>query len=142
MMPNTPQPEAYALRTRIAGRVILSLLSLIILFHLTIITGLVPYDIVWGGRLETQSQMLVFEMVSIGINFFILWLVAMKMKIVKPVLSPKTLRVLFWLLFGLFSLNTLGNLMAENHLEMIIFTPLTLLLAVFFFQLARAPLHP
>ncbi|MEN9442639.1 MAG: hypothetical protein RLZ33_2716 [Bacteroidota bacterium] len=47
------------------------------------------------------------------------------------------LRFAFWLFFVLFSLNTLGNLFAETLTETLIFTPLTILLAVLSLRLAR-----
>ncbi len=43
---------------------------------------------------------------------------------------PLLLRIIFWLMFFLFSLNTLGNLMAESMFEKALFTPVTLILAV------------
>jgi hypothetical protein len=39
-------------------------------------------------------------------------------------------------MFVLFAINTVGNIFSNNELERLIFTPLTLLLAVFSLRLA------
>jgi membrane protein DedA with SNARE-associated domain len=35
-----------------------------------------------------------------------------------------------WVMFCLFLFNTLGNILSENHLEKIIFTPVTIVLSL------------
>ena len=115
---------------------ILLILSAIIVFHCLIITGIIPFEIVWGGRLKNHSQMLQFESISIALNLIMLAIVAVRIGILKVNLKPAILKIAFWLMALLFSLNTIGNLLSSNSLETMIFTPLTLLLAVFCFRLA------
>ena len=80
--------------------------------------------------------MLQFESISIALNLTMLTLVAIKTGLLKINLKPNFLKVTFWLMAVLFALNTLGNLLAVNTLETLIFTPLTFILAVFSFRLA------
>jgi len=47
-------------------------------------------------------------------------------------------RVVMWIMFVLFTANTIGNLFSLNELESIIFTPITLVLAL---QTLRLALH-
>lgn len=115
---------------------LLTLFSLVILFHVLVLTGVVPYKIVWGGRLETVSQMIRFEVISITINLIMLSWVAIKSGYLKCSLNKRWIQVGFWVMVALFSLNTVGNLFAISQWERWIFTPLTFLLAVFSLRLA------
>lgn len=124
---------------RFAGRALTVIFSLTILFHLAVIAGLVPIDMIWGGRLKTQEALYVFESISLVLNALMLWVVIIRMNYVKISVNPKVIRVVLWLMFLLFLLNTLGNLMAFNNLETYIFTPVTFLMVVFSLRLAIKP---
>jgi hypothetical protein len=121
---------------RIAGLALTAIFLLIIPFHLAVIVGLVPIDIIWGGRLKTREELYVFESISIVLNALMLWIVASRMGYVKVLINRKVIRVILWLMVILFSLNTIGNLMAFNNLETYIFTPITFLMALFSLRLA------
>lgn len=114
------------------------LFGLTIVFHLLVVAKIIPFDIVWGGRIQSESEMLKLELVSIALNLFFLFVVFAKAEIIKVRISAKFFRGMFWLMTALFLLNTLGNLMSENHLEKIIFTPITLILTVFSLILASS----
>lgn len=86
--------------------------------------------------MKTHNDILVMEGVSIGINLLLLGIVFLRFKIRNNDTIVQKLRIAFWLFFGLFSLNTLGNLFAETLTETLIFTPLTILLAVLSLRLA------
>jgi len=119
-----------------AARGMIIILSLIIIFHVLVLTGIIPYKIVWGGRLESTTDMIRFEVVSIGINLLMLATVANKSGYLNWGKSKQWVRIGLWIMVVLFSINTLGNLVAINIWEKIIFTPLTLLLAFFSLRLA------
>jgi hypothetical protein len=119
-----------------AARSVIIILSLIVIFHLLVLAGIIPYKIVWGGRLESTTDMIRFEFVSIGINLLMLAIVANKSGYLNWGKSKQWVRIGLWIMVVLFSVNTLGNLVAINIWEKIIFTPLTLLLAFFSFRLA------
>jgi hypothetical protein len=46
-------------------------------------------------------------------------------------IPKKIITYAFWLMTGLFLLNTLGNILSKNKLERNLFTPVTILLAIF-----------
>ena len=119
-----------------AALAILTFLTLILFFHIFVLLGVIPYSIVWGGRLESVTQMRVFEIVSIVLNSVIIATVSMKSGYLQPVVSVKTLNFILWLLVVLFTLNTIGNLFSTSTLETIVFTPLTLIGAVLCYRLA------
>ena len=54
-----------------AINLMLYLLVVVILFHLCIMLKIVPYEISWGGRLKNDTEMYVFETISIIINLLL-----------------------------------------------------------------------
>ncbi|MES2766854.1 MAG: hypothetical protein V4642_13350 [Bacteroidota bacterium] len=124
------------LSENIATKGMLIIFSLITIFHVLVITGVVPFQIVWGGRLQNREQMLVFEAVSIALNTIMLIVVMVRAGMLSISIRPSVLKVIFWTMCGLFLLNTVGNLFSANSFEKAFFTPLTLLLAVFSWRLA------
>lgn len=117
--------------------VILILFILIVIFHFLVIFGIVPFQNVWGGRLKTQEEMLKFEAFSIVLNLIFIAVVLVKAGFWKVKISPKIISLLLWIMTILFALNTIGNLFAVNDLEKYIATPITFILSVLCFILAR-----
>jgi hypothetical protein len=120
----------------LAVHAMIALLSLVLVYHLIIITGLIPYEATWGGRLQNREQMLRFETVSIVVNLFILAVILIKGGYLKLKLPTMVLKALLWAFAVLFALNTVGNLASTSMMELIIFTPLTAISAVFCARLA------
>jgi hypothetical protein len=112
------------------------LLVLICIFHGLVLLGIIPYKVVWGGRLTDTREMYTFELTSLAINSCIILLVCWKAGWMKPWLGKRLVQALLWAVFALFLLNTIGNIFSLNHLEAIIFTPLTALLCLLFLRLA------
>ncbi|MNJ91862.1 hypothetical protein D3C87_95170 [compost metagenome] len=111
--------------TKNAFRILFGLLSVVILFHLLILVKIIPYEITWGGRLQSDREMYVFEGISIALNVFLIWMLSLKAKKVKNWFVSFVL----WFFCVLFLLNTIGNLFAETLLEKS-FSVLTLLSAL------------
>lgn len=120
---------------KFAVNLMMVLLSCVVIFHFLILAGVIPYNMVVGGRLENASQMVFFEIVSVIINLAIIAVVAIKAGYIKPFLSNRVVTALLWLLVALFTLNTLDNIFSKTTLETIIFTPLTLVSAVLCYRL-------
>jgi len=111
------------------GNLLLTLLGLLFVFHLLIIAGIVPYGIVWAGKIKNRQQMLRMETVSLLVLTLAVLLVLMRMSYLQWVDNPIVLKGGMWLLFAFFSLNTLGNLTAKSPFEKYGFGSLTLLMA-------------
>ncbi len=107
-----------------------------LVYHFLIVTQVIPYNIAWGGRLESLSAMYVFEAVSITINLLIIAVIATKGGYLKPVIPLKVVSVVLWALVVIFSLNTIGNIFAKTLFEALVFTPVTLVSAVFCYRMA------
>jgi hypothetical protein len=102
---------------KMAIKLLLGLIVAVTLFHLAILIKLVPYDITWGGRLKNNAQMVVFETLSIALNCLLGFVLLLKGEYVKPVVPLKLVNLVLWAYLVLFSVNTLGNLVAKTTLE-------------------------
>jgi membrane protease YdiL (CAAX protease family) len=125
------------LNSQVAVKVMLGLLSIVILFHLLIIIEMVPYKMAWGGKLQTDGQMYVFEGFTILINLFLLFTLLIKGRYIKPQLSERTIKIVLWVYFLLFVLNTIGNLFAQSNLEKL-FALLTSIFAALILLILRS----
>lgn len=109
---------------------------LVSVFHICVLIGIIPYTIVWGGRLQNATQMAVFETVSLTVNVFIIFVLANAAGYSR-LLSKRVVSFFCAILSGIFALNTVRNLLSVSVIEKILFTPLTAILAIVFFLLAR-----
>ena len=119
-----------------AIKITLFILTSVVLFHCCIILKIIPYEIAWGGRLKSDTEMYVFETLSIFINLFLLWVLLMKGAFVKSRLSHKAIQIILWVFIILFALNTIGNLFAKAIIEKV-FSILTLGLSILLWHIVR-----
>lgn len=109
--------------------ILLGLLIAVILFHIAVVAKAIPYDIAWGGRLQNDSEMYIFETISILINLFLGLVLLMKGNYIKFRFSEKTIDIILWIFLALFVLNTVGNLFAKTNFEKF-FAVLTFIFAI------------
>lgn len=114
----------------------LVLSALVMIFHLAVLAGVVPADIVWGGRTGSRSELVAMETVSLAVNAFLALTVLLRTGRIRSGIPQKWLKGVMWLFMFVFALNTIGNLMAFNRLETWLFTPLTLISSVLCARLA------
>ena len=98
-------------------KIFLGLLVIIILFHICIVSKIIPYNIAWGGRLQNDTEMYIFETISILINVFLSWVLLMKGNFVKYKFSHWAIIIILWIFFIIFILNTFGNIFAKTIFE-------------------------
>lgn len=113
-----------------AINIMIALLTAVMVFHALVLTGVIPYAIVWAGKISTAAEMRKMEVVSILVNAFAIFILVLKADYIKHGVPVKILNAIIWLLAVLFSLNTIGNLFAESRFELYFFTPLSFILAV------------
>ncbi len=94
-------------------------------FHLVVLLKIIPFQIVWGGRLQTEQDMYVFELGSILVNAFFIFVLLQKGMFIKSIFSNKAVSIILWIFFAVFLLNTIGNLLAKSTFEKL-FTIVTL----------------
>lgn len=120
------------------GKSLLALLSAIMLFHVLVIINVIPYEIIWGGRIRNRRELINLELISIIVNAIMIFVVLIRTGMAGFSISGRWLRLLFWMMFAFFLLNTLGNLVSLNQVEKFIFTPITLFLSFCSLRLALA----
>ena len=96
---------------------LLAVTILSLIFHLLIIIGVIPYALTWGGKLESTKEMLLFETISILINLFFIHTLLQKGSYIRSTYSKKYIRIILWVFFILFILNTAGNIQAVTTFE-------------------------
>jgi hypothetical protein len=75
--------------------------------------------------LKSDQEIYVFESMSIAINLLFMLVLAIRGNYIKAIIPPKGVHIVLWIFFGLFCLNTVGNLFAKTNFERY-FTILTL----------------
>ncbi len=100
-----------------AIKIMLGLFGAVLLFHICILLKIIPYEITWGGRLQNDSEMYVFETISIVINLLLYLSLLIKGGYIKAFLSAKVVNIILWIFLLLFGLNTIGNIFAKTNFE-------------------------
>ena len=118
-----------------AAQVNLIILGLFVIFHVLVILGVTPQNIVWGGRLTSRQELVQYEILSVVLMSFCILFTIWKANYI-----PLKLRIIptigIWLMVALFLFNTVGNILAVTLFEKLVFTPMTILLAFFSLRLA------
>ncbi|MEM8969802.1 MAG: hypothetical protein AAGE93_25520 [Bacteroidota bacterium] len=118
------------LNPNLAGNILLILLALLVVFHLLVIAGIIPYNIVWAGKINNRTQLLQMESISLVVLALAIFLVALRMEYLTFLNYPSVINGGMWVLFAFFLLNTLGNLTAKSPIEKYGFGTLTLLMSL------------
>lgn len=120
---------------RIAANLLLVLFGTAFIFQLLVLAGLIPTEMVWGGKLEGDEQRTVMALVSITVLLLMIAIVLIRIgRIGKSM--PAIGSYGMWGIMLLFALNTVGNLVAEDLRETLIFTPITLASALLAWRVA------
>jgi len=118
-----------------AINIVLSLLIIILIFHASVLIGVIPYSIVWAGKIDSLEDMRMLEAISICINSFSILIFLLKADYIHNKIPNRMLNAIILLLAVFFSLNTIGNLFAKSKFELFLFTPITFISAILCFQI-------
>lgn len=122
-----------------AGKALLLILGLLFVFHLLVLFGVIPYDIVWAGKITNGKQLFTMEALSLLILVMAAMIVSLKMGYLNILQNSAITSIGMWVLFALFALNTIGNLTAKEPIEKYGFGLLTAVMALLALRLAIAP---
>jgi hypothetical protein len=117
---------------------LLIVLSLFLILHICVLLKFIPYNIVWGGRLKSDTEMYRFEAISILMNLFFLFVISVQSGFLVIGFPKIIMTVLLWAMTIMFLFNTFGNIMSKNKIEQRLFTPITIILTIFSLILAWA----
>lgn len=125
------------LSAKVAGHLLLFSFGLVGLFHLLVLFGVFPADIVWGGQIgDSTTNLVTLEIIALVITGLFMVILAVKMGYLKAEKFKKVAGIGVWVIFAYLILNTAGNLASGVSFEAMIFAPITLLLALCALRLA------
>lgn len=97
--------------------ILLWITAAVTLFHLAILTKIIPYEVSWGGKLNNDPEMYLFESISILINLFLGFVLLVKGEYVSKLIPTMGVNIILWVFLFIFGLNTIGNIFAETLFE-------------------------
>ena len=117
----------------------ISLLSVLLVFHMMILTGIISYAVVWAGKISSVKDMRTMEAISICINSFAILILLLRAgyiqnKIPVQILNNNYLainnslqfeyhwkpfcKILIWIIFFYTAILHLSNILfADSHLQ-------------------------
>lgn len=127
---DTPPGMALA---RIFALLATLILALVAVLQLLLVVGAPFGSAVWGGRHRVLPARLRWgSAAAIPMLAIAAWAILARVDLVLPGTDVGWVRVGTWIFGGMFVLNTLGNLASKSHVERIVMTPLTVILAACF----------
>ena len=122
---------------KLAGNILLAALGLLFVFHILVVSGVVPADIVWGGQISgAQDNLVILESVALLVTLLFMFVIAVKTGYIRLNKITWLINVGIWLIFVFLILNTLGNLASTVSFENLVFAPVTVILALCALRLA------
>ncbi|MCG6147618.1 hypothetical protein LFX15_04900 [Leptospira levettii] len=119
----------------ITSKILFVIFSLASVFHVFALLQIIPYQYLWGGRLQSIEEMYLMESISLIANVFFVYCSHLYLQYMNNGLVPIWIRILFGFISAVFFLNTIGNLVAVTNLETLLATPITAILSVISFTL-------
>lgn len=104
-------------RTKIAANTIIIFSVIGIFIAIMGIFGVIPSNMVWGGRVINDNQLIFLESVSITVNILIIWFVAMRAEYVPKRVSRQMLNTVLVVFMAMMIMNTIGNITAKTIFE-------------------------
>ena len=122
---------------RAAANALLAALAALALFHVFMLSGVMPADMAWGGRAADSGQgLIVLEVVALIVTLLFAAIVAARIGYVGAPRLARVAQIGMWVVFVYFLLSILGNLASTSALERAIFTPISIVLAVLALRVA------
>jgi hypothetical protein len=122
---------------KLAGNILLAAFGFLFLFHILVLLGVIPADIVWGGMIQdAQTNLITLEVIALLVTGLFMLIIAAKLGYMKAGRFSGIVNIGVWLIFVFLLLNTLGNLASGVSFENLVFAPITILLALCALRLA------
>ncbi|MCJ8013520.1 hypothetical protein MUG84_17475 [Paenibacillus sp. KQZ6P-2] len=121
---------------RLSGNILVISLVLLVIFHILILLRIVPYETVWGGQIVDSSSLMILECIALFLTIMFILVISIKIGYIKTKRFMKANNIGIWIMFGYFSLNTIGNFASVVSVEKMILAPITILMTLLAFRLA------
>ena len=114
-----------------AANIATVLFGIVIILQLLLALGILPVTMAWGGTQTELTPALRLASVAAAVVMALFAYVIRRRAGLIGSPPPATLiKILSWIITAFMVLNTLGNLASQSTAEKILFTPLTILLAI------------
>ena len=121
---------------KLAGKITITIIVLLIIFHILALLGVVPSNIVWGGQIADEATVIKHEILRLIGSFIFLAIIIEKLNQNKITKFKKLNNIAFWFIFVYFVISSMAKLVLSVTLEKIIFIPITVILSFLLFRLA------
>ncbi len=121
---------------KLAGKITITIIVLFIIFHILVLLGVVPSNIVWGGQIAEESTVMRHEILRLLVSFIFLAIIIEKLNQNKITKFKKLSNAAFWFIYIYFIITSIAKLALAVTLEKLIFIPVTVILSVLLFRLA------
>lgn len=122
---------------KLAGNILLVAFGFFMGFHGLGILGLIPADAIWGGQMaHSPAKLKLFELSALLVTVLFILVIAIKLAYIQTDRLSQMASLGVWVIFWYLVLNTIGNLASGAAFERLIFTPMTVLLALCAYRLA------
>ena len=125
------------MKPKLACNIMIVILVIVLLFHFLVLSQIINFKNSWGGRLSGENQMYLFETISLCLNALLLFSILQKAAYIKQYFPSKLIETILWIFVFIFTLNTVGNLFANNLFEKILGTIFTSACAYFCLTIVR-----
>jgi hypothetical protein len=124
------------LSVRLAGGIAIGLLALLAIVHVLVLSHVIPYEMVWAGRISNESSLIAYETIALVVTLIFLGIVIMRSGYVIADKFKKVSAIGIWVVFAYFVLNAVGNFTSGVSAENFLFGPLTVVLALLSLRVA------
>ncbi len=122
---------------QLAGIILLAAFGLLFIFHILVLFGIFPANIVWGGQIQgLQANLITLESIALVVTLLFIIIIAARLGYIRAGRLSGLVNGGVWLIFAFLLLNTLGNLASGVTFESLFAAPLTILLALCALRLA------
>ncbi|WP_147677426.1 hypothetical protein [Algibacter pacificus] len=129
----------YNIKMKLSDKIAFGIVTGYSVFHLLILLGIIPQNIVWGGKIIEPKTILYLEFAALFIMLFLGFLILVKTKIVQWNWQVKTINRWLFVFSIYFLLNTFTNVLAETTFEKAQ-AIITIILAISLFNLSKRKL--
>ncbi|MNW43196.1 hypothetical protein D3C74_203890 [compost metagenome] len=119
---------------KLSGNILVSCLILLFIFHILLLVGMMPHDIVWGGKISNPESLIIFESISLLLTLLFILVISIKIGYIKKFRKISNFGV--WFIFAYFLLNTIANFASDVSAEKLIFGPITVIVTFLTLRLA------
>ena len=121
---------------KLAGNVLIISNILIIILHIFILLGLLPYGMFWRDQIIDDGSIMKYEIAAIIVSLLFIGSILIKVEYLKQPKFKEISNLNLWIMLMYLIISTIGNFTMGFSLEILFYVPITLTLSVFTYRLA------